>query len=61
MGRAELEEPSVLRPPVQQNMGQAQAPRNEAEIKDVTPPNGQGNGIRQISQAEVEAALRRMN
>lgn len=60
VGRAELEEPSVLRPPVQ-NMSEARAPRNEAEIKDITPPNAEGAGIRQVSQAEVEAALRRMN
>lgn len=60
VGRAELEEPSVLRPPVQ-NMSEARAPRNEAEIKDIAPPNAEGNGIRQVSQAEVEAALRRMN
>ena len=60
VGRAELKEPSVLRPPVQ-NMTEAKAPRNETEIKDITPPAAQGAGIRQISQAEVEAALRRMN
>ena len=59
VGRAVLEEPSILQPPVQ-NMGRVQAPRNEAEIKDIAPPTAQGNNIRQISQAEVEATLQRM-
>ncbi len=60
VGRAELEEPSILRPPTQ-SMGQAQgSPRNEAEIRDLPQGNAEGGGIRQISQAEVEAALRRM-
>ena len=61
VGRAELEEPTILRPPTQ-NMGQAQAaPRNETEIRDLPQGNAEGGSIRQISQAEVEAALRRMN
>ena len=59
VGRAVLDEPSILQPPMQ-NMGRVQAPRNEAEIKDITPPTAQQSGIRQISQAEVEAALQRM-
>ena len=61
VGRAELEEPTILRPPTQ-NMGQAQgSPRNETEIRDLPQGNAEGGDIRQISQAEVEAALRRMN
>ncbi len=71
-GRAVLEEPSILRPPVQ-NMGRTQAAHHETQIKDLPPrnaqaetselpqANAQGGGIRQISQAEVEAALQRMN
>ena len=59
VGRAELEEPSILQPPGQ-NMGRGHAPRNEAEIKDITPPTAEQSGIRQISQGEVDAALQRM-
>ena len=60
VGRAELEEPSILQPPMG-NMGRTQAPRNEAEIMDIAPPTAQQSGIRQVSQAEVEAALQRMS
>lgn len=71
-GRAVLEEPSILRPPVR-NVGSSQTAHHETEIRDLPPRdtqaemskppqgNAQGAGIRQISQAEVEAAMRRMN
>ncbi len=60
VGRAAMEEPSILRPPAQ-SMSGTQIPRSEAEINDLPEQNAQGSGIRQVSQSEVEAALRRMN
>ncbi len=59
VGRAQLEGQSILRPPMA--LTQTRPPTNESEVSDNSAGLLQGSGIRQISQAEFEEALRRMN